>query len=480
MMVWIALALSVMLVAAACSGSEPDAADNPTSVVTAPAQNAVKALEDVRSAVVRIEAQGTFDYPDEGTQYNEGSSGSGFFITPDGIAVTNNHVVTGAAFLQVYVEGEDEPRNAKILGVSECSDLAVIDVEGEDFDYLAWYPDEISVGTDVYAAGFPLGDHEYTLLDGIVSKEAANGETNWASVDTVIEHTGDILPGNSGGPLVSEDGLVLGVNYSGSSDGQAFAIGYDEASKVLPLLQAGEDVASIGINGSAMVSDSGAGIWVYSVASGSPADLTGIRGGDIVTEVEGLIPATDGTMADYCDVLRSHDLDSAMQIEVWREEAGGFMEGTLNTDKQLAPLAGATASGSGGATDSGGSGSDPAPGSLLAVGDCIDDPQIEAYAMGSDFSLSSCAEPHDNEVFYVHAYPEGAFPGDEALHADMVNVCIAAFEPYVGRDFESSALDLFPTWPLEERWASGDRTGDCLLFDFDENPLVGSASQSGW
>ena len=129
-------------------------------VVTAPANDAVRSVQDVRGAVIRIEAEGTFDYPGEGTQYNEGSSGSGFFISPDGIAVTNNHVVTGAAFLQVYVEGEDEPRNAKILGISECSDLAVIDVDGDGFPYLAWYADELAVGVDVFAAGFPLGDYE--------------------------------------------------------------------------------------------------------------------------------------------------------------------------------------------------------------------------------------------------------------------------------------------------------------------------------
>ena len=131
------LVIALTLVAAACGGSSDEAADSETTVVVAAdANKAVKSLEDVRNAVIRIEAQGTFEYPGEGTSYNEGSSGSGFFISPEGIAVTNNHVVTGAAFLQIYVEGEDEPRNARILGVSECSDLAVIDVEGEGFEFI--------------------------------------------------------------------------------------------------------------------------------------------------------------------------------------------------------------------------------------------------------------------------------------------------------------------------------------------------------
>ncbi len=480
------LLVALALVAAACGGSGEDAADSETTVVVvADADNAVKALEDVRGAVVRIEAQGSFDYPGEGTSYNEGSSGSGFFISPDGIAVTNNHVVTGAAFLQVYVDGEDEPRNAKILGVSECSDLAVIDVEGEGFEYLAWYADEVAVGINVYAAGFPLGDHEYTLLDGIVSKENADGETSWASVDKVIEHTTDILPGNSGGPLVTDQGRVVGVNYAGDDQGQTFAIGYDEARQVIPMLQAGEDVTSIGINGSALLTEEGSGIWVYSVASGSPADLVGIRGGDIVSEIEGLIPATDGTMSDYCDVLRSHDAESAIQIEVWRDSELAYMEGTLNTDKKLALIGGGTAGGSTPETTvaAGDGGSDTTAGggetADLVVGDCLDDDQLALYAEGSGYTTIACADPHDNEVYYTTLFADGPYPGDEALSTELQSVCLNGFAAYVGSDYEVSALDITGTWPEQDGWEAGGRSGVCLLYAMDLTKLTGSAYQSG-
>ena len=465
------------LVSAACGGSDDAAEGSETSVVeAADADQAVNALGDVRSAVIRIEAQGSFDYPGEGTSYNEGSSGSGFFISPDGVAVTNNHVVTGAAFLQVYVEGEDEPRNAKILGVSECSDLAVIDVEGDGFEYVAWYADEVAVGVNVYAAGFPLGDHEYTLLDGIVSKENADGETNWASVDKVIEHTADILPGSSGGPLVTDQGRVVGVNYAGDDQGQTYAIGYDEARQVIPKLQAGEDVTSIGINGSALLTDDGSGIWVYSVASGSPADLIGIRGGDIVSEIEGLIPATDGTMSDYCDVLRSHDAESAIQIEVWRDSELAYMEGTLNTDKELVFVGGGTTAGSTPETTvaAGGVAED------LEIGDCLDDDQMELYLDGADYSVISCAEPHDNEVYYVHEFGDGAYPGEDALINDLADVCLNQFEGYVGRDYETSVLEYTGSWPEESLWNTGYRYARCLVYEMDLNKLTGSAYQSGW
>ena len=291
-------------------------------------------LEDVQAATIRIMSQGSFEDPQVGTMMNVPGQGSGFIIDPSGIAITNNHVVTGAAFIEVFLEGEEDPRNAKILGVSECSDLAVIDIDGEDFPYLEWYEGDLSVGQDVYAAGFPLfGNEEYTLTRGIISKAQADGETNWASVDHVLEIDATINGGNSGGPLVTSDGQVAGINYAGRDDTrQGFSISRDEALDVVEMLQQGQDHNSIGINGQAVLSDDGsiAGIWVASVASGTPADNAGVQSGDIITHLEGLVLATDGTMADYCDILRGHDAADVLKIEVLRFATQEILAGQLN------------------------------------------------------------------------------------------------------------------------------------------------------
>jgi serine protease Do len=307
-------------------------ASTPTPAPTVTPEKVVSALDDVKRATVRIEAQGSFVEPEAGLQLNVPGSGSGFIVDESGIAVTNNHVVTGAAFLKVYVNGEDEPRNAKVLGVSECSDLAVIDIDGDGFAYLVWYDNPIRVGLDVYAAGFPLGDPEFTLTRGIISKERADGETNWASVDAVLEHDATINPGNSGGPLVTGDGQVIGINYAGASaTNQYFAIARDEALKILEQLRAGLDVTSIGVNGQAVNDGEGlSGIWVASVESGSPADKAGVEGGDIITKMEGLVLATDGTMADYCDILRSHAPEDTLDIEVLRFSSQEVLAGQIN------------------------------------------------------------------------------------------------------------------------------------------------------
>ena len=352
----------LMLVSLACSaltgggGSAPT--QEPAKPATEPAatnppdkqSGAINSVDGVKDATIQIEAQGTFVDPQFGLQLNSAGRGSGFIIDPSGIAVTNNHVVAGAALVKVWVGGEANPRNAKVVGLSECSDLAVIQIEeGNNFPALNWYQDEVKPGLEVYAAGFPLGEPEYNLTKGIISKSNANGDTDWASVKHVLGHDATINPGNSGGPLVTNNGEVVGINYSGLKDAnQYFAIGSDIAVPVIEQLKSGKDIDSIGVNGTAVRTDDGSlsGIWVASVKSGSPADKAGIKPGDIINQMEGLVLATDGTMKDYCDVIRSHSPTDTMSLSVIRYDSGELLEGQLN-GRELAVTGNFDTSGSG-------------------------------------------------------------------------------------------------------------------------------------
>jgi serine protease Do len=290
--------------------------------------------KQVQPATIRIVAHGS--YAELGEDVTEGMwSGSGFFIDASGIAVTNNHVVTGASTLDVYVDGAAKPVNARVLGVSECADLAVIKVDGANFTALPLQSAKAPVGADVWSAGFPLGDPEFSWHHGNVSKADASGDTDWASVSHVIEHDALINPGNSGGPLVNAAGEVVGVNYAGNDKTrQAFAIGIDEAEGILDELEAGTDVAATGLAGEAYVSDDGSlsGVWVQSVKSGSAADQAGIRAGDLITSVENITVVTDGTMKDYCKILREHDPSDQLAVRVIRPSTEEVLEGRLNGD----------------------------------------------------------------------------------------------------------------------------------------------------
>lgn len=319
--------------------SEEPAAEPEPNAPAAPSRegNAAKNIDEVRPAVFQLFATGTYNDIDQGLMFNSEWGGSGFFIHPSGIGVTNNHVVAGAAILKAYVNGETTPRNVRVLGTSECADLAVVQVEGSDFAYLDWYEDEVKTGLDVYAAGFPLLDPEYNLTKGIISKVNADGQTSWSSMSYIYGHDAKINPGNSGGPLVTADGRVVGVNYmTRASVDQQFAIPTKQAISIVNQLRERQNVASIGLDGYAIVFGPNSeypGIWVNSITTGGIADKAGIKPGDIIHEVEDILVATDGTMKDYCDILKSHDQDDELKVFVYRWETDELLEGSLNGEK---------------------------------------------------------------------------------------------------------------------------------------------------
>lgn len=314
-----ATAAAAALGLAACGGAGGD--DESTS--------AAVGFDDAESATIRIEALGSLVDPTEGA-LEGGWWGTGLIVDPSGLAVTNNHVVVGAASLKVEVGGEEY--DARILGTSECLDLAVIDLDGGDFPYFDWYEGDIKAALEVWALGFPdVGDRSYAVTKGIVSKPDTASDTMWASVNHAIEHDARIRGGNSGGPLVTEDGRVVGVNYAGNDeDDLNLAIHRDEVLGAYDDLAAGTDVLSLGINGSAYVTETGSGVFVSGVASGSAADAAGIVPGDIVTRMEGVTLATDGTLADYCSILRTHGTEETLAVEVFRPSDGGTYAGQFN------------------------------------------------------------------------------------------------------------------------------------------------------
>lgn len=292
-------------------------------------------FDEAQSATIQIEAQGTFVSAGTTEAAESAGRGSGFLIDPSGIAVTNNHVVTGAGTLKVWQGGDTSKQlNAKVLGASECLDLAVIQLDEGDYPFLDWHEGDIANALEVYSLGYPLGDPEFTTTKGIVSKADVNRADSWADLDHVIEHDARIRGGNSGGPLVDAEGTVVGVNYAGDDvNDQNFAIHRDEALKVIDDLKAGTPVLSLGVNATALPpSDAGEpqGIWVESVQAGGAADKAGIQPGDVLANMAGVTLGEEGTLEGYCQVLETQGVDSAIDVTVVRPSDGTIHEGQFN------------------------------------------------------------------------------------------------------------------------------------------------------
>ena len=113
----------------------------------------------------------------------------------------------------------------------------------------------------------------------------------------------------------------------------------------------------------------------------------------------------------------------------------------------------------------------------MRVGDCFNDVNYEVDVY--DVPGIPCSEPHDNEVFAIYDTTLATFPGGDEMSDIAFEECIAYFEEYVGRDYPSSMLDVFPITPTLESWnQANDREINCALFQMDSKKLEGTMKNS--
>ena len=224
--------------------------------------------------------------------------GSGFIISADGYAVTNNHVVEKAESVQVTTD-DGKIHNAKVIGTDPRTDLALIKVEGGPFPYVKLSDKSPRIGDWVLAVGNPFGLGG-TVTAGIVS--ARGRDIGASAYDDFIQIDAPVNKGNSGGPTFDTDGNVIGVNTaifspSGGSVGIAFAIPADTVSGVVSQLKEHGSVTRgwIGVQIQPVTQDiadslglkKAEGALVAEPQANSPAQKAGIEAGDIITAVDG-------------------------------------------------------------------------------------------------------------------------------------------------------------------------------------------------
>ena len=225
--------------------------------------------------------------------------GSGFFISADGYAVTNNHVVDHAKTVQIKT-ADGETYKAKVIGTDRKTDLALIKVDADKtFPYVKFADKAPRVGDWVVAVGNPFGLSE-TVTAGIVS--ASGRDIGAGTYDDYIQIDAPINKGNSGGPAFNTEGNVIGVNTaifspSGGSVGIGFDIPASTAKLVVAQLKEHGFVnhAFLGVQVqpvSAGIAESlglkhAKGAIVDNPMPGSPAAKAGIKAGDVITAVNG-------------------------------------------------------------------------------------------------------------------------------------------------------------------------------------------------
>jgi len=239
----------------------------------------------------------------EGTPRGRGRNvitgqGSGFFISADGYAVTNNHVVEKAESVQVTAD-DGKIHKAKVIGSDPRTDLALIKVEDGPFPYVKLSEKSPRIGDWVLAVGNPFGLGG-TVTAGIVS--ARGRDIGASAYDDFIQIDAPVNKGNSGGPTFDTDGNVIGVNTaifspSGGSVGIAFAIPSETVNSVVAQLKDHGTVTRgwIGVQIQPVTQDiadslglkKAEGALVAEPQANSPARKAGIEAGDVITSVDG-------------------------------------------------------------------------------------------------------------------------------------------------------------------------------------------------
>ena len=268
-------------------------------------------IENVNNAVVgisRIADKGTTIFLQDGAS-NLGL-GTGFIVSNDGYIVTNQHV-SGEKNNTCYVTLESgKTYKASVVWTDVDLDLSIIKINVNNLDYLTLGDsDKIKIAEQVYAIGNPIGfEFQRTVTSGIISglnrtiKIEEDGKTSY--MEDLIQTDATINPGNSGGPLINKNGEVLGINSVKitSAEGIGFAIPINIIKPIIEQLVSNGEYITPTLGMFAYDKDIvpyinqeltqniklDTGIYVANVIRNSPAEMSGMKRGDILLEIDGI------------------------------------------------------------------------------------------------------------------------------------------------------------------------------------------------
>ncbi|HZR63618.1 MAG TPA: trypsin-like peptidase domain-containing protein [Terriglobales bacterium] len=266
-----------------------------TTLLDAYSRAVISAAEKVSPSVAKIEVTQTARGRNGQSQERQGG-GSGFIFTPDGLVLTNSHVVHEATKIAISLsDGRRLP--AQLIGDDPATDLAVVRIDAPNLTAVPLGDSQkLRVGQLAIAIGNPYG-FQYTVTAGVVSALGRSLRSySGRLIEDVIQTDASLNPGNSGGPLVSSDGQVIGVNTATimGAQGLCFAIGINTAKFVASRLLTHGRIrrAYIGVEAQTVPVHrrvvrfydlpKETGVIVVGVQDASPAQMAGVREGDVI------------------------------------------------------------------------------------------------------------------------------------------------------------------------------------------------------
>ncbi|MBV6755522.1 S1C family serine protease [Rhodococcus opacus] len=268
------------------------------------------------------------------------TAGTGIVLTPDGVVLTNHHVIDGALDISAVSLGNGAEYVADVLGYDSSRDIAVLRLQGAgDLPAATLAKDTaIGIGDPVTAVGnaegggVPVAARGFVtdLGQAITARSSTDGSRN--RLNGLIQIDAAVRPGDSGGPLVDATAAVIGVNTAGNADSdptkpapaqpRSYAVPIDTAMTIVDQVRAGTTSATVHIGDTPLlgisVTDDARGAEVLWVSIGTPADDAGIEIGDIVTEFDGIpIRSSD----DLSGLMIARHPGDAVELR-WLDEAG--------------------------------------------------------------------------------------------------------------------------------------------------------------
>jgi len=284
-------------------------------------------------------------YVQNGTEYKEIGSGSGFFVSSDGLILTNKHVVSDSDADYTVVMNDGQKYSAEVLAKDPAQDLAIIkikDAGDKTFTPLTLGDSSgIQLGQTVIAIGNTLGEFSNTVSVGIVSglsrTISASDQSGSGSetLEDIIQTDAAINSGNSGGPLLNLKGEVIGINTAYAEDAQsvAFSIPINYAKKDISQVIATNKISYPFLGVRYILVDEDVqkdyelsvdyGAYVASgskdtpaITSGSPADKAGLKAGDVILEFNGEKITATNTLAK---IIQKYNVGDIVSLKILRD-----------------------------------------------------------------------------------------------------------------------------------------------------------------